>query len=109
STDTAAQVSSYGGSLLRLRITPSGTVLHEPVTDMAAEFPSWNLSRTSRPNRYTYLSADADGSAYPNAIAKVDNDTAPVSTSSSPTASNLTRQCSPPVPAARPRTTAGCW
>ncbi|MCV7315436.1 carotenoid oxygenase family protein [Mycolicibacillus parakoreensis] len=80
STDTAAQVSSYGGSLLRLRITPSGAVLHEPVSDLPAEFPSWNLTHTGRANRYTYLSADADGSAYPNAIAKVDNDTESVST-----------------------------
>ncbi|HTM84983.1 MAG TPA: carotenoid oxygenase family protein [Mycobacterium sp.] len=79
-TDRASQVGSYGGTLLRLRITASDRVIHEPLTDLPGEFPSWNLSRTSRPNRYTYLSVDADGSAYPNAVAKVDNTTGAVVT-----------------------------
>jgi all-trans-8'-apo-beta-carotenal 15,15'-oxygenase len=78
--DTASQVSSYGGTLLRLRITDSDKVIHEPLTDLPGEFPSFNLSCTGRPNRYTYLSAGADGSNYPNAVAKIDNTTATVIT-----------------------------
>lgn len=73
STDKASDVGVYGGQLLRLRITASDRVIHEPLTDLPGEFPSFNLSRTGLPNRYTYLSADADGSTYPNAVAKVDN------------------------------------
>lgn len=73
STDTAGEIGSYGGTLLRLRITPSDKVIHEPITDLVGEFPSFNIRRTGKPNRYTYLSADADGSAYPNAVAKLDN------------------------------------
>lgn len=80
STDKASDVGSYGGTLLRLRITASDTVIHEPLTDLPGEFPSWNWSRTGRPTRYTYLSADADGRGYPNAIAKVDNTTGNVAT-----------------------------
>ncbi|KLO26657.1 lignostilbene-alpha,beta-dioxygenase [Mycolicibacter heraklionensis] len=80
STDRASEVGSYGGTLLRLRITKSDKVIHEPLSELRGEFPSFNIFRTSRPNRYTYLSADADGSNYPNAVAKVDNTTGAVVT-----------------------------
>jgi all-trans-8'-apo-beta-carotenal 15,15'-oxygenase len=65
----------YGGHLTRMRISPSGKVTREQLTDLSGEFPTFNLSRTGSANRYTYLSAGTDGSAHPNAIAKVDNST----------------------------------
>lgn len=77
-TDSAAAVTSYGGTLLRLRITKSDKVIHEPITDVRGEFPSFNIARTSRPNRYTYLAAAIGGSTYPNAVSKVDNTTGAV-------------------------------
>ncbi|GAA5105213.1 carotenoid oxygenase family protein [Nocardia iowensis] len=63
----------YGGTLLRLRITRSGRVIQEHLSDMQGDFPTFNLGYTSRQNRYTYLAVGLDGSAHPNAIAKVDN------------------------------------
>ncbi|WP_046318403.1 carotenoid oxygenase family protein, partial [Mycobacterium sp. UM_Kg1] len=80
STDRASDIGSYGGTLMRLRITKTDKVIHEPVSDLRGEFPSFNITKTSRPNRYTYLSADADGSDYPNAVAKIDNTTGAVVT-----------------------------
>lgn len=65
----------YGGTLSRVRITPAGTVSTEQICDLSGEFPTFNLKHTTLQNRYTYLSAGADGSVYPNSIAKVDNST----------------------------------
>ncbi|MEU8900280.1 carotenoid oxygenase family protein [Nocardia sp. NPDC048505] len=69
----AALGQPYGGTLLRLRITKSGRVLHEHLSDLHGDFPTFNLGYTSRRNRYTYLAVGADGHHYPNAIAKVDS------------------------------------
>lgn len=80
SSDKASQIGAYGGTLLRLRVTKSDKVIHEPLTDLPGEFPSFNITRTSRQNRYTYLSADVAGTGYPNAVAKVDNTTGAVTT-----------------------------
>ncbi|WP_245676989.1 carotenoid oxygenase family protein [Nocardia acidivorans] len=63
----------YGGTLLRLRITKTDRVIHEHLSDLRGDFPTFNLGYTSRRNRYTYLAVGADGHHYPNAIAKVDN------------------------------------
>ncbi|MFI6865502.1 carotenoid oxygenase family protein [Nocardia sp. NPDC050406] len=63
----------YGGTLLRLRITKSDRVIHEDLSDLQGDFPTYNLRYTSRQNRYTYLAVGLDGNRYPNAIAKVDN------------------------------------
>lgn len=65
----------YGGHLRRLRITPSGKVSHEQLTDLRGEFPAFNLSRTGSCHRYTYLSGATGGGTYPNMVAKVDNAT----------------------------------
>lgn len=65
----------YGGHLTRMRITPSGRVTSERLTDNHGEFPTFNLARTGSPQRYTYLSASTGAGAYPNAVARIDNDT----------------------------------
>lgn len=64
----------YGGSLTRLRITPTNRVIHEQVSDLLGDFPTYNWGYTSRRNRYVYLAASADGTAYPSSIAKIDNE-----------------------------------
>jgi all-trans-8'-apo-beta-carotenal 15,15'-oxygenase len=65
----------YGGHPTRLRISPTGRITIEEFTDLQGEFPSINFHRMSRRNRYTYLTAGLDGSAFPNSIAKIDADT----------------------------------
>ncbi|AYF75488.1 carotenoid oxygenase family protein [Nocardia yunnanensis] len=62
----------YGGTLLRLRITKNDRVIHEDLSDLHGDFPTFNLARTSRHHRYTYMAVGADGHHYPNAIAKID-------------------------------------
>lgn len=71
----ATSTMPYGGNLTRMRISRTGKVTREQITDLSGEFPTFNLTRTATANRYTYLSAGVDGSVYPNAIAKVDNST----------------------------------
>lgn len=82
STAKVSEIGAYGGTLLRLRITANDKVIHEPLTDLPGEFPSFNISRTGRPNRYTYLAANVseESGSYPNAIAKVDNTSGAVTT-----------------------------
>ncbi|MFF2554023.1 carotenoid oxygenase family protein [Nocardia sp. NPDC058058] len=70
----AQEGSPYGGKLTRLRITPTDRVIHENVSDLTGDFPGYNRAYTSRRNRFVYLAASADGTAYPNAIAKIDNE-----------------------------------
>ncbi|WP_282781055.1 carotenoid oxygenase family protein [Nocardia sp. CC201C] len=65
----------YGGRLTRLRVTPTGRVIHEILSDLHGDFPTYNLGHTSRRNRYVYLAASADGTPYPSSIAKLDTDT----------------------------------
>ncbi|WP_067721328.1 carotenoid oxygenase family protein [Nocardia yamanashiensis] len=65
----------YGGKLMRVRITPTGRVIHEPVSDLQGDFPAYHPAYASRRNRYVYLAAGADGTPHPSAIAKIDNDT----------------------------------
>ncbi|WP_268742044.1 carotenoid oxygenase family protein [Mycolicibacter sinensis] len=65
----------YGGHLTRMRITPSGSVTSERLTESYGEFPTFNLTRTGSPQRYTYLSANTGAGAYPNAVARIDNST----------------------------------
>ncbi|GFG72629.1 carotenoid oxygenase family protein [Mycolicibacter senuensis] len=65
----------YGGHLTRLRITPSGRVASERLTESYGEFPTFNLTRTGLPQRYTYLSASTGAAGYPNAVARIDNST----------------------------------
>lgn len=74
---TLAQTATmpYGGQLTRLRITPSGHVSREPITDLYGEFPMLNVKTMASQNRYTYLSAALGGNIYPNAVAKIDNTT----------------------------------
>ncbi|WP_194818203.1 carotenoid oxygenase family protein [Nocardia sp. XZ_19_385] len=71
-TDTAL---SYGGKLMRLRVTPTGRVIHETLSDLQGDFPMFNWARTGQRHRYVYLAVGADGNRYPNAIAKIDNET----------------------------------
>lgn len=70
--DTATM--SYGGRPTRVRISRSGRITVEESTGLQGEFPSINSQYMSRRNRYTYLTAGLDGSAFPNSIAKVDDD-----------------------------------
>lgn len=65
----------YGGRLVRMRITRSGRVTREQLSDTQGEFPTFNLTRTGLPHRYTYLSASTDHNVYPNAVVKYDNST----------------------------------
>ncbi|NNH68536.1 carotenoid oxygenase family protein [Nocardia uniformis] len=66
---------AFGGKLTRLRITPTGRVIHETLSDIQGDFPTFNLSYTARRHRYVYLAASADGNSFPNSVAKIDNDT----------------------------------
>ncbi|MCM6772575.1 carotenoid oxygenase family protein [Nocardia sp. CDC159] len=63
----------YGGRLRRLRITKGGRVIHEDLSDLQGDFPTFNLHYTGSRNRFTYLAVGSSDSSYPNAIAKLDN------------------------------------
>ncbi|GAT13578.1 carotenoid oxygenase family protein [Mycolicibacterium thermoresistibile] len=65
----------YGGVLRRIRITRSGRVIHEPLTDLRGDFPMLNPRVSGRRHRYTYLVVGVEGSTYPNAVAKLDHHT----------------------------------
>lgn len=63
---------SPGGSLIRLRVRPSGRVDEETVCDAASEFPRHDERRTGRPYRFSYV---AGASEQPGelAVIKVDH------------------------------------
>jgi len=73
--DTLMETSTmpFGGLPTRLRITEGGTVTIDEYSGTHGEFPTINVSKMAKPNRYFYMSAAGDGSLYPNALAKIDN------------------------------------
>jgi all-trans-8'-apo-beta-carotenal 15,15'-oxygenase len=51
---------AFGGPLTRLRVTKTGRVVREDLTDRRAEFPQIDPRFTGRPNRFSYLVAIPD-------------------------------------------------
>lgn len=63
-----------GGSLARLRITPSGRTSLEDLCQPSGDFAQHDTRRTGRPHRYGYLAVRTTGSC-PSAIMKIDHQT----------------------------------
>ena len=66
----------FGGLFTRVRISASGNITIDEFSGVHGEFPSINVLKMAKPNRYFYMSAATGGSLYPNALSKIDNETA---------------------------------
>lgn len=64
----------FGGVLTRVRITRTGRVVTEDLTETPGEFPQLDQRRTTTRHRFSYLAGRVGGSEEANSIVVVDHD-----------------------------------